>query len=271
MSAAATRAQLLRRGYVAFFLLFLFAPLALLVLFSFNDSVFISFPLRGFTLAWYRQLLDDDSLSAALGNSLRIAVLVALLSTLLGMLACRALTRHRVRGAGFALSAIMAPLAIPDLVLAVSLLIAFQALGLGAGLHAVLLGHVVICLPLAVAILLPRYRRLDPALEEASRDLGAGPVATFFRVQWPQLAAGCAASLLLCFSVSFDEFLVAFFVSSTEQTLPVYIWGQLRFPARLPAVLALGSIIIAASFLLIALAQWLTRGEVAGARIEEPA
>jgi spermidine/putrescine transport system permease protein len=269
MRRAATAARL-RRIYAALFLLFLFLPLALLVLFSFNDSVFISFPLRGFTLAWYRQLFDDESLVAALANSLRIALLAALLSTLLAMLACRALTRYALRGGSWALSTMMAPLVIPDLILAVSLLVSFQALGLGTGLHAVVLGHVVICLPLAVSILLPRYRQLDPALEEASRDLGAGSWSTFARVLWPQLASGCAASLLLAFSISFDEFLVAFFLSSTEQTLPVYIWGQLRFPARLPAVLALGSIIIVASCLLIAIAQRLAGRGTSLQPLKEP-
>lgn len=261
MNAGMSVGRAVHRLYVALFLIFLFLPLVLLPLFSFNDSVYISFPLRGFTFAWYRQLGDDASLAAALANSLRVAAFAALSSTLLGMLAARALSRYRIRGRAAIIAVLMSPLVIPDLVLAVALLVALNVVQLGPGLAAVVLGHVLICMPMSMAVLLPRYERLDMSLEEASRDLGSGPLMTFFRVSWPQLASACAASLLLGFAVSFDEFLIAFFVSSTEQTLPVYIWGQLRFPGRLPAVLALGSIIIVASGLLIAASQWLARSD----------
>jgi spermidine/putrescine transport system permease protein len=122
-----------------------------------------------------------------------------------------------------------------------------------------MIGHLLICLPFAVAVLMARFEGFDVSLEEASRDLGEDGWMTFWRVTFPLVLPGIVASLLLTFIVSFDDFMIAFFLSGTEATLPVYIWGELRFPARLPRVLALGAVILVASVLVIAFAEWLRR------------
>jgi len=110
---------------------------------------------------------------------------------------------------------------------------------------------VLISVPFAMATLISRFEGFDKSMEEASLDLGAGPWSTFWRVTLPMVAPGVLASFLLCFTISFDEFLMAFFLGGTEPTLPIFIWGKLRFPFRLPGVLALGSLILMVSFVVV--------------------
>lgn len=242
--------------YAFAYLAFLYVPVLVLPVFSFNDSQFIAFPLSGFTTRWYAGLLADSALQHALGNSLKVGVVTALLSTLLGLTAARAVTRYRLRGTGAALGFISLPLFIPDIVLGLSLLMLLGAVGLPLSLAAVVLGHLLVCVPFALTVLIARFEGFDKNLEEASSDLGEDGWMTFWRVTFPLMLPGIAASLLLTFITSFDEFLVAYFLSGTEATLPIYIWGQLRFPGRLPMVLALGAIILGASVALVVLAEY---------------
>jgi spermidine/putrescine transport system permease protein len=149
---------------------------------------------------------------------------------------------------------------IPTLVLGVSLLTLLRGvLGLELSLFTVALGHVLLCLPYATVVLLARLEGFDRSLEEASRDLGQGPFATFRRITLPLLMPAVVASLLLCSVVSFDEFLLAFFLSGPDATLPLHIWGSLRFPAKLPSTLALGTCLLVASIAVVAFAEWLRR------------
>ncbi len=240
--------------YACFYLAFLYLPVLVLPLFSFNNSAFIAFPLTGFTTRWYGALADS-ALQQALVNSLRVGIAAALLSTLLGLLAAKAVTRYRLKGRNAALGLISLPLFIPDIVLGISLLLLVGTMGLPLSLVAVMLGHLLICVPFSLAVLIARFEGFDRNLEEASADLGEDGWMTFWRVTCPLMLPGIVASLLLTFITSFDEFLVAYFLSGTEATLPVYIWSQLRFPARLPMVLALGTIILAVSVVLVVLAE----------------
>jgi spermidine/putrescine transport system permease protein len=148
------------------------------------------------------------------------------------------------------------PLFIPDIVLGISLLLLLGAIGFPLSLAGVVLGHVGLCVPFAITVLIARFEGFDRNLEEASADLGENAWMSFWRVTFPLVLPGIAASLLLTFITSFDEFLLAYFLSGTEATLPVYIWGQLRFPDRLPMVLALGALILLASVALVVLAEW---------------
>jgi spermidine/putrescine transport system permease protein len=249
----------LRMVFSSGYLLYLYLPILILPLFSFNDSYYISFPLQAFTTRWYAELAADPSIFAALLNSVQIGIITALLSTALGVLSARPLARHRLRGMKSILGLIMLPMVIPELILAVSLLVVLNQTALGIGKWAVILGHMLICYPFAVAILMSRFEGFAVELEEASLDLGATPWQTFWRVVFPLVLPGVIASILLTFTISFDEFLIAFFLSSNEPTLPVYIWGQLRFPKKLPSALALGTLIIVVSFVFVAFAEWLRR------------
>lgn len=254
-------ARNLRWMFSSLYLLYLYIPILILPLFSFNDSFYISFPLKGFTTQWYAELLADTSIISALKSSVQIGLVTALISTFLGVVTIRPLTRYRLRGEKSILSMIMLPIIIPELILGISLLVTLNEMGLTLGKWAVIAGHTLICFPFAVAILLSRFEGFDISLEEASLDLGEPPWQTFWRVIFPLALPGIVASFLLTFTISFDEFLIAFFLSASEPTLPVYLWGQLRFPKKLPSALALGSLIIAASFVVVAFAEWLRRGQ----------
>jgi spermidine/putrescine transport system permease protein len=244
-------------AYAIFYLAFLYVPVLFLPLFSFNNSEFIAFPLVGFTTKWYGQMLADSVMHQALWNSLKVGAIVSLVSTVLGLLAARALTRYRLRGGAFVLGFASLPLFIPDIVLGISLLILLNRIGLPLSLYSVALGHILICLPFAITVLMSRLEGFDRSLEEASRDLGETSWMTFWRVTFPLVLPGIVASLLLCFIVSFDEFLIAYFLAGSDATLPIYIWGQLRFPFQLPKVLALGALILVATASLVVLAEWL--------------
>jgi spermidine/putrescine transport system permease protein len=243
--------------YAVLYLAFLYLPVLFLPLFSFNDSAFIAFPLVGFTTKWYGQMLADSAMHTALWNSLKVGAAVALASTALGLLAAKALTRYRLPGGAAVLGFASLPLFIPDIVLGISLLILLNAVGMQLSLISVMLGHILICAPFAITVLMSRFDGFDKSLEEASLDLGENAWTTFWRVTFPLVLPGIISSLLLTFIVSFDEFLIAYFLAGTDATLPIYIWGQLRFPYKLPVVLARGAVILVVSCVLVVLAEWM--------------
>jgi len=121
------------------------------------------------------------------------------------------------------------------------------------------IGHVLVCTPFAIAILSSAFNSFDISLEEASLDLGVNKIGTFFRVIMPMVAPGIISSFLIAFTISLDEFIIAFFLTGTDVTLPVYIWGQLRFPARLPSIMALGFLMVLLSLLLLLVAEYFRR------------
>lgn len=245
--------------YALVYLAFLYVPVLFLPIFSFNDSAIVAFPLRGITTQWYEALWGNAAMHGALWNSLKVGVATAIVSTILGICGARALTRYRFRGKSGIATLIMLPLVLPEIIVAVSLLVVLLQLGFSLSLVSVTLGHILMAVPFSIAVLSSSFEGFDRSLEEASLDLGEGPAATFFRVTLPIVAPGILSSLLITFTISLDEFIVAFFLSGTEPTLPVYIWSQLRFTARLPNVLALGSILLLASFLLLWAAEILRR------------
>lgn len=241
------------------YLFFLYAPLMMLPLFAFNDSAFIAFPLKGFTTKWFEQALADEDMRNALWASVQVALIAATAATALGLLAAKAITRYAFRGRTPVTGFIMLPLFVPEIMLGIALLIILNTVGIPLGLTAVTLSHIILCTPFAISVLISRMEGFDKSLEEASLDLGEGPWMTFWRVTFPLVMPGIISSFLLCFIVSFDDFLIAFFVTGTEQTLPVFIWSQLRFPAKLPGVLAMGVLILAASIVLVVIAEWVRR------------
>jgi spermidine/putrescine transport system permease protein len=246
-------------GYAILFLVALYFPILLIPLFSFNDSIYVRFPMEGFTTEWFVQLWDREAVWESLWASAKVGVAVAILSTILGVLAARAITRYRVPGQGAVVGFIMMPLVIPTIIFGVALLALVSRLGVPLSLYTVAMGHMIVCLPFSVATLLPRFEGFDRSLEQASADLGENGWWTFWRITFPLVLPGIVASLLLTFTISFDEFIVSFFLSGNETTLPVYIWTQLRFPQQFPSVLALASLIILFSLPLILIAMWISR------------
>ena len=255
--------------YAALFLIVLYVPVLFLPLFSFNDSIYVKFPLTGFTFQWYVELIDRAPVWAALINSLKVGVITSVFSTGFGIFAAKAITRYRMPAKGPLVGFIMLPLVVPGIIFGVALLVLLSRMGIPLSLVTVTIGHIIVCLPFAIATMIPRFEGFDPSLEEASADLGENAWWTFWRVTFPMVFPGILASLLLTFTVSFDEFIMAFFLSGTDPTLPMYIWSQLRFPKEFPSILALASIILFVSFVLVFLGQWINRDAQAGAATGE--
>jgi len=247
------------QSYAVLYLVFLYLPVLLLPLFSFNDGTIVAFPLKGFTLKWYGQLGEADTLIQALFNSLFVGAVSAIVSTSFGLFAARAYARYRFKGREVSEGLVMLPLVIPGIIVASSMLVLFLSIGLQPSLMTVILGHVFLAIPFAVSIMKSAFDEFDQSLEEAAFDLGETVVGTFRRVTLPIVAPGIIASLLVTFTVSFDEFVLAFFLSGNQPTLPVYIWSQIRFPAKLPSTLALGSLLLLFSVLLLLTAEYFRR------------
>ncbi|SHK38181.1 spermidine/putrescine transport system permease protein [Shimia gijangensis] len=250
--------------YAIIFLIVLYTPVLFLPLFSFNDSIYVRFPLKGFTIQWYFELWERAQVWNSLMNSIKVGICVSIASTGLGIFAAKALTNYRLPGRPSIIGFIMLPLVVPGIIFGVALLVLLSQMGVPLSLYTVAIGHMIVCLPFSIATLLPRFEGFDRSIEEASADLGENAWWTFWRVTFPVVYPGVVASLLLSFTISFDEFIMAFFLSGTEPTLPMYIWGQLRFPQEFPSILALSSIILFVSFLLVFIGQWINRDDAYG-------
>jgi spermidine/putrescine transport system permease protein len=252
------------------YLVFLYAPILLIPLFSFSDSIYIAFPIEALTLKWYQAMWEQDALVKAFANSIKVGVVVALVSTVLGTLAAKAVTRYELRGRALVVAFLMLPFGIPPIVLGISLLVEANLAGVPLSLFTIGAGHVLICVPFSMLVMISRMEGFDKSLEEASVDLGENGWMTFWLITFPLALPGLVASFLLTFTLSFDEFIIAFFLSGKEATLPLFIWSQLRFPTKLPNVLALGSSILMVSTLVVVAAEWLRRRDVAIDREDHP-
>jgi spermidine/putrescine transport system permease protein len=247
------------RFYTVCYLIFLYAPVILLPMFAFNDGKIIAFPLQGFTLEWFRKLGEIPALHTALWNSLIVASVSAVVATCLGIFAARAATRYEFPGKTGILGLIMLPLVLPDIILAVALLAVLLGVGMPLGIFTVTLGHILVCTPFCIAILNGAFLSLDKSLEEAAYDLGETRLSTFRLIILPLVWPGIVSAFLISFTISLDEFIIAFFLAGSDTTLPMYIFSQLRFPATIPVIMALGTILVLLSILLLATAEYFRR------------
>jgi spermidine/putrescine transport system permease protein len=245
--------------YAIIYVAILYLPVLILPVFSFNDSQVLSFPLTGFTTKWYAQLGDQGALLESLGNSLNVALATAFFSTLLGTFVARAIVKYRYPFRRTSQVIVMVPLVMPEIIVAISLLILLLGLGFNPSLIAVTMAHVLMTIPFCVSIMTSAFGQFDDSLEEAAIDLGQTSWGALTKVTLPVVAPGLLSSALVSFTVSFDEFMLSFFLSGNSPTLPVYIWSQVRFPAKLPIVLALGSLMILASLILLVTAEYFRR------------
>jgi spermidine/putrescine transport system permease protein len=253
--------------YACVFVVVIYAPSVLMVMFSFNDNIYTTFPLKGFTLNWYAQMIASSQLLESLGHSLKVGAIVAVVSTIIALLAAMALTRYRFPGKGPITATSLVPLVVPYIILALGLLIFIrQVLDWKLSLYSIGAGHVLIATPFSMLVLMSRLEGFDKNLEEASRDLGENGWHTFWRVTFPLAWPGVVASLMMAFTTSFDEYMISAFLSGNDTTLPVYIYSQLRFPQRLPATLALGSSILMFSFVFVVVAMMFMRRGVQGGK-----
>jgi spermidine/putrescine transport system permease protein len=232
-------------------LVFLYAPLLLLLIFSFNDNNLPVFPLRGFTFDAYRQFVQNPELKASLVTSAKVAALSSVGAVILGLLASIALVRRDFFGRGGVSALLLSPLVVPYIALAIGLLVFFNEASVPLGIKTIVMGHIVVSIPYAILILVPRLERLDVRLEEAARDLGAGVMQTFRLITFPLLLPALVSAYLVAFVLSFDEIVIAYFVNGTVTTFPLYLFSTLRFPTLLPQVLAVACVVMALSALVL--------------------
>lgn len=233
--------------------LFLYLPLIVTALFSFNDSRIQTLPMSGFTFGWYQALFNDPEMISAIAYSLQVAFTAVLISTVAGTVF--ALTSHRIRLKGGKLLDLLltSPLVAPGMVLGISFLAVFSFMKINTGFWTIVIGHTAFITPLVMFLVLQRLKVSDPSLEQASFDLGAGRLATFWHVTLPGIRAALVAAALLGFTMSMDEIAVTFFLAGTKPTLPVYVWGLVRFGFT-PEVNAAFTLIGGGSLTCIALA-----------------
>jgi putative spermidine/putrescine transport system permease protein len=247
-------------AYAAVAGLFLLAPIAIIVLFSFSDGSTFVFPPRAFSLRWYRYLAGRDEFVSAALVSLRLAALSSILAAALGLPAALALVRERFPGKGLVESVLMGPLVLPGIILGVALLQYFTAIGLTRSFERLLLGHVIICLPLAIRSIAANLYGIDPSLEEASRTLGAGRWRTFRRVLLPLLRPGIAAALLFSFVTSFDNVVISIYLIGADTvTLPIRIFTWLEWQFD-PSIAAISTVTLAVTAGFVAIAEIVARG-----------
>ncbi|MBX9740826.1 MAG: ABC transporter permease [Beijerinckiaceae bacterium] len=224
---------------------FLYLPIALLALYSFNASRLVTV-WGGFSTRWYVSLLSNDALIAAAWISLRVAFASAIIATILGTMAAFALVRFgRFRGRGFFSAMLYAPLVMPEVILGLSLLLLFIGLGLDRGFWTIVAGHSTLGMCFVAVVVQSRLAGLDRSLEEAAMDLGATPSATFRNITLPLLAPGIIAGFLLAFTLSLDDFVIASFLAGPgSTTLPMRIYSQIRLGVT-PEVNAVSTLMIA--------------------------
>ncbi|MFI6521235.1 ABC transporter permease [Spirillospora sp. NPDC050679] len=249
----APRRPLRGRGlqiYTTLLVAWLLLPIAVMILFGFNDTKSKqNFEWEGFTLHWYAHLFDKKDLTTALVNSLTIAALTTVIATVLGTLAGLALGRYRFRGQGASNLVMFAAISCPELVMGSSLLAMFVATETPRGYLTILAAHVMFSVSFVAITVRARAVGLDPKIEEAAKDLGAGPWTTFRLVTLPMIMPGVLSGALLAFALSVDDFIITNFTSGATQTFPLWVWASTRTGTP-PQVNVMGTLIFAVGVLL---------------------
>lgn len=241
-------------GYTALCFVLLHLPILVLVAFSFNQSRF-SVAWTGFTLDWYARLTERPDILAALKASLIVGTASTLVATVLGTLIALALARHVFRGRVLYEGMLYLPIVTPEIVVGISLLILFATLGIPLGLTTITIAHVAFNISFVTVVVLARLHGMDRSLEEAALNLGADEITTFRRVTVPQLWPGILAGALLAFTMSFDDFVITFFVSGVgSTTLPLLVYSMVRKSIE-PSINAISTIILAVTTITIYLAD----------------
>lgn len=254
MKLHSRKTELVLRLYLGLAVLFLFTPIIVTIAFSFNSDRFSSLPWRGFTLHWYEQLLRRPALLVSLKNSALVGVGVAAAAVVLGFLGAYGLRHGKFRGKNLLLLGMISPLAVPWMLLGLGLLILFSRLGIKQSLLTVWISHLVFSAPLALVLINTRLNTVPRTLDEAAWDLGASHLQTITRVLAPQAMPGIIAAALLVFTLSFDEFIIAWFVCGFSETLPVYIYGMIRSGIN-PTINAIGAVVFTISIILTIFGQ----------------
>lgn len=243
---------------VGIIFLFLYVPLAVLVLFSFNESRFLVFPLTDLSLKWYYVLWSNADIQRSILNSVLVAIVVVPCTLVIGIPLAFGFARHRFFGSLALERLTLVPLIVPGLITGLGILLLARQVGVSLSLGTVILGHTVGWLPIVVTQVAARLRRLDRRLEEASADLGATPWQTFWRVTFPGIRNAVLGSALLVMTLSLNEVAITFFLTGSANTLPMHIWSMLR-QGITPEINAIATVTIALSAVVVVLALRLLR------------
>ena len=244
------------RVYTFLIFLFLYAPILVLIVFSFNDTETSSRTVwSGFSLKWYEKLFEDRLILEALRNTLLIAVAAAVVSTVLGTVAAIGISSMKRLPKRIMMNITNFPMVNPEIVTGVSMMLLFVfAVGLfggrSLGMTSIIAAHITFCLPYVILSVLPKLRQMDPALYEAAQDLGCPPVKAFFKVVLPEIMPGIVTGMIMAFTLSIDDFVISYFTSGTTQTLPIYIYSMSRKRVS-PLINALSTVLFAAVMALL--------------------
>lgn len=242
-------------------MIFIYVPIVFIIVYSFNNSR-LAADWSGFTMDWYVSLFDDRHVMEALANSLTVAVISTLVSTVLGTMAALAMRKIDRRTKSAMGGLLYLPIIIPDIIMGLSLLVLFNQLNIPLGKITIIIAHITFSMSYVYVVITTRLSGMGHQLEEAAQDLGAGAWQTFRYVTLPQIFPGIVAGALIAFTLSLDDFMVSFFVSGpSSTTLPIYIYGQVKRGIS-PEINALCTILILVTVTLIFLAQFmLNRGK----------
>jgi putative spermidine/putrescine transport system permease protein len=249
---------LLRVG-TALTLVFVYTPIVVIALYAFNESRIQAWPIKGFTLEWFDRALHNPGVRDALMLSVKAALGATILALVLGTLASLAVARYRFFGRETISFVVILPIALPGIVTGMALNATFNTVGVQLGLLTIIVGHATFCIVVVYNNTVARLRRTSQHLEEASADLGADTWQTFRYVTFPQLRSALLAGALLAFALSFDEVIVTTFTAGPDQTLPIWILGNLSRPNQLPVVNVVAVFLILLSTIPVYLATRLTR------------
>jgi len=245
-------------SWSALVLVFFYAPIVFLVVFSFNDSR-LNVVWEGFTFRWYRELWESTRLINGLKASLIVASISTVFAVILGTGAAWMLHRYRYRGVRAINTMAYLPMVVPEVIMGISLLVFFKSIDVSLGFPTVVIAHTTFCFPFVMAAVQARLAGLDPSLEEAALDLGATPLEAFWHVIVPYLMPAIVSGSLMAFALSMDELIVTFFVkSASSATLPVVIFGMAKVGLN-PMINALSTLFILFTVLLLLLSEWVKR------------
>jgi spermidine/putrescine transport system permease protein len=248
--------RIFKWGYLGLILFFIYLPITLLVVNSFNESRYGT-SWKGFTLKWYERLFENQALMDAAWHSLTIAVVAATIATAIGTLAAVALQRYQFRGKAALSSMVFVSMLTPDIVMAISLLIIFIGVGIQLGFVSLLIAHVTFCLPFVIVSVYSRLRGFDMKMLEAAKDLGATESQTFFKIILPLAMPAVAAGWLLSFTLSLDDVIVSSFVTGPGyEVLPLRVYSMVRVGVS-PEVNAISTLLLLVSLVLVLVSQLL--------------
>jgi putative spermidine/putrescine transport system permease protein len=267
MHLSRTTRMLLRIG-TAITLAFIYVPIAVIILYAFNERRTLKWPIPGLTLDWFGRAFDNPGVREALWTSVRAATGATLVALLLGTLASIAVSRYRFFGRETISFLVILPIALPGIVTGMALNSTFRTFGIDLSLFTIIVGHATFCVVIVYNNVIARLRRLPASPEEASADLGADMFTTFRRITGPRLGTALLSAALLSFALSFDEIIVTLFTAGPgTQTIPMFIYSAIQRPRELPVVNVVAFVLILLSVVPVWLAQRISGSETAGARL----